>query len=164
MKPTQFISIVIPFYNERDNLEQLYSELKYTISKNNLTAELIFVDDGSIDESGKLVMNMCKNDSDVTLITLRTNCGKSVALNEGVKISGGDIIVTMDADNQDNPACIIDLIKKLNEGYDVVSGWKEIRKDSIMKTLPSKLFNRMVRIVTGLKVKDINSGFKAYKK
>ena len=160
------ISIIIPFYNERDNLAILCDDLKRSITKYHLNTEIIFVDDGSTDGSGMIIQKIGDQDQSLplTLITLRRNCGKSVALNTGIELSKGSILVTMDGDNQDNPECLIDLIRKIEEGYDVVSGWKKDRKDPFSKIFPSAIFNYIIRFMSGLTVKDVNSGFKAYKR
>ena len=157
------ISIVIPVFNENESLPDLKVELD-----KNLSAypewEVIFIDDGSSDGSTEYLADLCAQDSHYKLIQFYRNYGKSAALSEGFKLADGDYIITMDADLQDDPAEIPNLIGKLEEGWDLVSGWKKIRHDPIGKTLPSKLFNFVTRVMTGVKIHDFNCGLKGYKK
>ena len=140
----------------------LYNEIKESINSN-LSYEIIFIDDGSTDQSSNKIKDIIPNDNQVTLISLKKNHGKSNALNLGFKYADGDAVVTMDADLQDDPKEINNLLLKLNEGWDVVSGWKKRRNDPISKTFPSKIFNAVVRWMSGLKIHDFNCGLKAYK-
>ena len=126
--------------------------------------EIVFIDDGSFDKSKFIIQNMIEKDPRVKLISFFRNFGKSAALSEGFKYASGDIIITMDADLQDDPNEIPALISKLNEGFDLVSGWKKKRYDPWTKTFPSKIFNFVTRILTGVKIHDFNCGLKAYKK
>ena len=157
------ISIVIPVFNENESLPDLKVELD-----KNLSAypewEVIFIDDGSSDGSTEYLEDLCAQDSHYKLIQFYRNYGKSAALSEGFKLADGDYIITMDADLQDDPAEIPNLVGKLEEGWDLVSGWKKIRHDPIGKTLPSKLFNFVTRVMTGVKIHDFNCGLKGYKK
>ena len=157
------ISIVIPVFNENESLPDLKVELD-----KNLSAypewEVIFIDDGSSDGSTEYLADLCAQDSHYKLIQFYRNYGKSAALSEGFKLADGDYIITMDADLQDDPAEIPNLVGKLEEGWDLVSGWKKIRHDPIGKTLPSKLFNFITRVMTGIKIHDFNCGLKGYKK
>ena len=157
------ISIVIPVFNENESLPDLKVELD-----KNLSAypewEVIFIDDGSSDGSTEYLADLCAQDSHYKLIQFYRNYGKSAALSEGFKLADGDYIITMDADLQDDPAEIPNLIGKLEDGWDLVSGWKKIRHDPIGKTLPSKLFNFITRVMTGVKIHDFNCGLKGYKK
>lgn len=157
------ISIVIPVFNENESLPDLKVELD-----KNLSAypewEVIFIDDGSSDGSTEYLADLCAQDSHYKLIQFCRNYGKSAALSEGFKLADGDYIITMDADLQDDPAEIPNLVGKLEEGWDLVSGWKKIRHDPIGKTLPSKLFNFVTRVMTGVKIHDFNCGLKGYKK
>ena len=140
----------------------LYNEIKESINSN-LSYEIIFIDDGSTDHSSNKIKDIITNDNQVTLISLKKNHGKSNALNLGFKHADGDAVVTMDADLQDDPKEINNLLLKLDEGWDVVSGWKKSRNDPISKTFPSKIFNAVVRWMSGLKIHDFNCGLKAYK-
>jgi len=159
------ISFVIPVFNEDKSLEKLYG--KITIQMKSITEnyDIIFVDDGSSDNSFERLKNLSSKDSRVAVIKLRKNFGKSAALHEGFKFAQGDVIFTMDADLQDDPKEVPNFITKLNEGYDLVTGWKQQRKDPVLgKKMPSKLFNYMTNLVSGVKLHDHNCGFKAYRK
>lgn len=158
------ISVVIPFYNESESLPVLYKELEETRRKNDLNLEYIFVDDGSTDNGFEKLVALGKENQALKLLQLRRNFGKSKALFFGIIESRGDVIVTMDADLQDNPANIVDLMNKLEEGYDLVSGWKKIRHDPMGKTFPSVVFNWLVRRITKTCFHDINCGLKAYRR
>ena len=155
------ISIVIPVLNEKESLLDLYLEISDVITPYD-DWEIIFIDDGSSDGSKDEIEKIISKDPKVKLISFYRNFGKSAALSEGFKHSRGDIIITMDADLQDDPAEIPNLINKINEGYDLVSGWKKIRHDPWTKTFPSKIFNFVTRILTGVKIHDFNCGLKAY--
>lgn len=163
------LSMVIPSYNEADSLYELYQ----TILKNadicmeaGLISEfeLIFADDGSTDASPSIMRELCNQDSRVHMIVLRKNFGKAVALNTAFRNVTGDIIITMDADLQDDPAEIRRFICKLDEGFDLVSGWKVNRLDPLEKRIPSKLFNKVTAKLSGVKLHDFNCGLKAYRK
>ncbi|MHB0998967.1 MAG: glycosyltransferase family 2 protein [Armatimonadota bacterium] len=158
------ISIVIPLYNEEDNLEPLYREITENLRKMNRTYEIIFVNDGSTDGSIAILEELCIVDPLVKVIHLRRNFGKAVALSAGFKEAHGNIIITMDGDLQDNPVEIPRFVAGIETGYDLVSGWKYVRHDPLSKTLPSKLFNKVVSSATGLSLHDFNCGFKAYSK
>jgi len=160
------VSVVVPVFNERDSVRSLRDALR-KVSKDSPRVgplRIIFVDDGSTDGSWQLIAEMAKEDPDITSIRLRRNFGKAAALEIGVHEAKSDIIITMDADLQDDPIEIPKFLSKLDEGYDVVSGWKEVRKDSAEKTLPSKVFNYVTSTLTGVKLKDMNCGFKAYRR
>lgn len=156
------VTIVIPVYNEEESIPSLYTEIKSSL-KNFPEHEIIFINDGSKDTSIHNISTLVDNDSTVTLIDLYSNSGKADALNEGFKAAKGEIIISMDADLQDDPAEIPNLVDKINEGWDLVSGWKVDRKDPITKRWPSKLFNAIMRYVTNVKIHDFNCGLKAYK-
>jgi len=158
------LSIVIPLLNEEDSLRELYQIIIDQLSKINISNyEIIFVDDGSTDNSMEIIRQIHNENPKVHCISFRRNYGKSAALAIGFKRARGKYIITMDADLQDDPAEIPNLIEKLNEGYDLVSGWKKQRYDPISKTLPSKLFNTVTSITSGIKLHDFNCGLKAYK-
>ena len=156
------VSIVIPLFNENESISDLYIEICSALSSYN-NWEIIFVDDGSSDGSKEKIIEIISKDSRSRLISFYRNFGKSAALSEGFKYSKGDIIITMDADLQDDPAEISNLITKINEGYDLVSGWKKVRYDPWTKTFPSKIFNFVTRLLTGVKIHDFNCGLKAYR-
>ena len=157
------ISVVIPVYNEVDSIPRLYKELNDVLS--NLDwYEIFFIDDGSSDGSDKVIKKIIETNSKINLIQFHRNYGKSAALAEGFKYADGDYVITMDSDLQDDPREISNLIKELEKGYDLVSGWKKDRKDPLSKKLPSKLFNFITRLFTGVKIHDFNCGLKIYKK
>ena len=157
------LSIIIPVYNEKDSLEELYGEIR-NATRSFSKREILFIDDGSTDGSTEILINMAEEYADIILIQFYRNYGKAAALAEGFNHSIGDYIVTMDADLQDDPSEINNLYEKLNEGYDLVSGWKKVRHDPLNKRLPSKLFNFVTRIVTGVKIHDFNCGLKMYRR
>ena len=159
----QSVSIVIPVYNEDESIPSLYSEVKNALEIFP-SHEIIFINDGSYDNSLEEITKLVEKDSSVLAIDLYNNFGKADALNEGFKVASGDIIITMDADLQDDPAEISNLVNKINEGWDLVSGWKVNRQDPITKRWPSKLFNSVMRYVTKVKIHDFNCGLKAYRR
>ncbi|MEJ2543672.1 MAG: glycosyltransferase family 2 protein [Calditrichaceae bacterium] len=157
------ISIVIPLLNEVDSLNELTDRVVEHLKKLNKNFEIIFIDDGSDDGSFEKLLEI-KNKLDIIrIIRFRKNFGKSAALAEGFQRTKGEYVITMDADLQDDPAEIPNLIAKLDEGYDLVSGWKQKRHDPITKTAPSKLFNFTTQLLTGIKIHDFNCGLKAYR-
>ncbi len=159
------LSIVIPFLNEAQSLPELVQWIEKVMAANNFTFEIILIDDGSKDGSWKFVQQICSEKQNIKAIKFRRNYGKSAALNEGFKQAQGDVIITMDADLQDSPDEIPALYKMISaDGYDIVSGWKKKRNDPISKTIPSKLFNRVTRSMSGIHIHDFNCGLKAYKK
>ena len=157
------LSIVIPVYNEASSLIELYEEIKVNVSSFSLW-EILFIDDGSTDDSGEIIRSLYEKDKRIKLIQFHRNYGKSAALSEGFNMATGNYILTMDADLQDDPAEIDNLYKKILEGYDLISGWKKSRKDPLSKRLPSKFFNRVTRLMTGVKIHDFNCGIKLYRK
>ncbi|MBU1699582.1 MAG: glycosyltransferase family 2 protein [Candidatus Eisenbacteria bacterium] len=157
------VSIVIPTYNEKESLQALHSALTDVLIKTDSTYEIIFVDDGSNDDSVVVLEELSRMDAHLRVISLRRNFGKSAALAAGFDTARGEIIVTMDSDLQDDPREIPDMIKML-ENYDLVSGWKQKRRDPISKVWPSRLYNSVTSIVTGIKIHDFNCGFKAYRR
>ncbi len=158
------ISVIIPLYNEQESLPDLYLALQRALASVPQEWELLFVDDGSTDDSFRVLQDVCSSDSRVKLIRLRRNFGKSAALSAGFRLAEGDVIVTIDADLQDDPAEIPRLVAKLEEGYDLVSGWKKERQDPISKRWPSKVFNHVTALLTGVPLHDINCGLKAYRR
>lgn len=163
------LSLVIPVYNEAESIEELYSEIvkniQKVISEQKINDyEIWFVSDGCTDESEIKIKHIINNDVDTHLIAFRRNFGKARALQAGFQHVSGDIIITMDADLQDDPKEIENFIDKIDEGYDVVSGWKYNRLDPLEKRLPSKLFNKVTSYLSGVKLHDFNCGFKAYRK
>ena len=157
------VSVIIPVFNEVESIKELYDQLKIGLEQFTPN-EIIFVDDGSSDGSVEAIKKISEFDDSVIFIQFHRNYGKSSALSEGFKYANGNYVVTMDADLQDDPSEIKNLINKLEEGYDLVSGWKKDRKDPLSKRLPSKLFNFVTRMVTGVRIHDFNCGLKIYKK
>lgn len=158
------ISFIIPAKDEEKSVLPLYKQIVREIKKINKSYEIIFIDDGSSDSTANKIKELNKIDKNVKMIRHRGNFGKSTALQNGFNMSQGEIIITMDADLQDDPKEISGFIKKIEEGYDLVSGWKKKRNDPFSKVIPSRVINFTIRILTGLKIHDINCGFKAYKK
>lgn len=157
------LSFIIPVLNEADNLPIFYSKLREILESHSLTSEIIFIDDGSDDNSYNILKELHVNDSRIKVIQFRKNFGKAAAISAGFERARGEVIITMDADLQDNPKEIPRFLEKIAEGYDLVSGWKKKRFDPLSKTLPSKLFNRVVSFVTRVNLHDMNCGFKAYR-
>ncbi|MCX7879891.1 MAG: glycosyltransferase family 2 protein [Ignavibacteria bacterium] len=158
------ISVVVPLYNEEQSIKELANSIESVlnrIAKNRY--EVIFVDDGSTDASLEKIKELHNKNQRFHCISFRRNYGKSSALQVGFAAAKGKYVITMDADLQDDPEEIPNLIKKLNEGYDLVSGWKKKRNDPITKILPSKLFNLVTSIVSGIRLHDFNCGLKAYR-
>jgi glycosyltransferase involved in cell wall biosynthesis len=158
------ISVIIPLYNEEESLRELHQQLRSTLGRMNSRYELIFVDDGSTDRSFNVLRDLKRNDRHIKIIRFRRNYGKSAALSVGFDKAQGNIVFTLDADLQDDPAELPALRRKLEEGYDLVSGWKRKRRDPISKTLPSRFFNFITRLMTGIKIHDFNCGLKVYRR
>lgn len=160
------LSIVIPLYNEDESLPELESWIRRVMEANNYTYEIIMVDDGSSDQSWRVIEDLHRLNPHVKGIKFQRNYGKSAALNEGFKAAQGEVVITMDADLQDSPEEIPELREMiLFQNYDLVSGWKKKRYDNVLsKNLPSKLFNAATRKVSGIYLHDFNCGLKAYKK
>lgn len=159
------ISVVIPLLNEEESLPELYAWIKRVMEENDFSYEVIFVDDGSTDDSWKVISGLAASDPNVKAIRFRRNYGKSPALHCAFKKAEGDVIITMDADLQDSPDEIPELYRMIKvDGYDLVSGWKKKRYDPLSKTIPTKLFNATARWVSGVKLHDFNCGLKSYRK
>ena len=156
------VSVVIPVLNEKESLPELVRELEHSLSTYSAW-EVLFIDDGSSDGSTEWMADLCTKNSNFKLLQFYRNYGKAAALSEGFKVATGEYIITMDADLQDDPAEIPNLISKLSDGWDLVSGWKKTRHDPLNKTLPSKVFNFVTRLMTGVKIHDFNCGLKGYK-
>ena len=159
------VSVVIPLLNEQDSLRELTAALReelFNLSEKNY--EIIYVNDGSTDRSADILKDIVAGTSKVSTLTFRNNMGKSAALSVGFKAARFGIVVTMDADLQDDPKELTNLIAKLDEGFDLVSGWKKKRHDPISKTVPSKFFNSVTSFFSGIKLHDFNCGLKAYRK
>ncbi len=158
------VSIVVPLLNEEESLPELAAWIDKTSAAAQLSYELIFVDDGSTDDSWKVIQAIAQSQKKVKAIRFRRNYGKSAALNEGFKMAEGDVVITMDADLQDSPEEIPELVQMIrDQDFDMISGWKKKRHDPINKTLPSKFFNWTTRKISGISLHDFNCGLKAYK-
>jgi glycosyltransferase involved in cell wall biosynthesis len=157
------ISLVIPLYDEEESLRELYSRIIAVVKAENLSYEIIFIDDGSKDNSVSVIDKLLDEDRRVKLIEFRTNYGKSAALAAGFEAASGTFVFTMDADLQDDPEEIPNMLAKLHEGYDLVSGWKKVRHDPLEKRLASKVYNYFTSKVSGIKLHDFNCGLKAYR-
>jgi glycosyltransferase involved in cell wall biosynthesis len=158
------VSVVLPVLDEVESLGVLYRELTEVLEGLGRSHEVIFVDDGSRDGSFALIEKLHRSDARVRAIQLRRNFGKAAALAVGFREARGDVIVTLDADLQDDPAEIPRLLGRLEDGFDLVSGWKQDRQDPRSKTWPSRLFNRVTGWLTGVRLRDFNSGFKVYRR
>jgi glycosyltransferase involved in cell wall biosynthesis len=158
------LSIVIPVKDEEQSLQPLYEALTGELEHLGRSYEIIFVDDGSTDDSFEVLRGLRERDPQVKVIRFRRNFGKTPALVAGFALARGEIVFTMDGDLQDDPAEIPNFLATLDEGYDLVSGWKFPRYDPISKTFPSKVFNGIVGLTTGVHLHDINCGFKAYRR
>ncbi|MCD8176971.1 MAG: glycosyltransferase family 2 protein [Tannerellaceae bacterium] len=158
------ISVVIPLYNEAESLPELHEWISRVMNENGFSYEIIFIDDGSTDNSWEIIESLSKNQETVKGIKFRRNYGKSPGLHCGFQRAQGDVVITMDADLQDSPDEIPELFRMIQEeGYDLVSGWKKKRYDPISKTVPTKLFNATARRFSGIYLHDFNCGLKAYK-
>lgn len=159
------ISFVIPIFNEASSLEKLYQEIKTAVSSlEKYRFEIIFVDDGSTDNSLEVLKNLRLTDYRIEIISFRKNLGKALSLSQGFRKSIGDIVITLDADLQDDPSNIKNLIEKMDEGYDMVVGWKKDRQDPFDKIIPSKIFNLFVKTFSRIDLHDFNSGLKIFKR
>ncbi|NLS90806.1 MAG: glycosyltransferase family 2 protein [Planctomycetaceae bacterium] len=158
------LSIVIPVYNEEESLEELHKQIDAVAQTNQYDLDIVFVDDGSKDRSWKVVQALAEKDPRVQAIRFRRNFGKAAALNAGFAAARGETVMTLDADLQDDPAEIPAFLEKMDEGYDVVSGWKKRRHDPWHKVGPSRVFNWMVSRLTGVELHDHNCGMKCYRR
>ena len=160
------ISVIVPLYNEAESLPELYAWIQRVMNENKFSYEVIFVNDGSTDNSWQVIQDLKAKSENVRAIRFRRNYGKSPALFCGFERAEGDVVITMDADLQDSPDEIPELYRMvMQDGYDLVSGWKQKRYDNTFtKNIPSKIYNATARRVTGLKLHDMNCGLKAYRK
>ncbi len=158
------ISVVVPLYNEDESLPELSEWIAKVMDENSFTYEVLFVDDGSKDNSWKVIEELSSKNPSLKGIKFQRNYGKSAALQKGFEAAQGSVVITMDADLQDSPDEIPELYRMITEDdYDVVSGWKKKRHDPLSKTIPTKLYNWAARVITGIKLHDFNCGLKAYK-
>ena len=157
------LSIVIPLFNEDESLPELTDWISRVMDREGYTYEIIFVNDGSTDNSWQVIQELRTRNENVKAISFRRNQGKSAGLNQGFKAAAGEVVITMDADLQDSPEEIPELRRMiLEDGYDLVSGWKQKRYDPLTKTIPTKLFNAATRRISKIKLNDFNCGLKAY--
>lgn len=158
------ISLVIPVFNEEESLGELYTQIKAALEPSSHEFEILFIDDGSQDKSLQIMHELHESDPRVKAIGFQRNHGKATALNTGFQRCKGDYVVTMDADLQDDPEEVLELIEILDSGWDMVSGWKKVRHDPIGKRWPSKLYNFTVSTLSGIPIHDFNCGLKAYRR
>ncbi len=158
------ISVVIPVYNEEENIPSLYSKLKDVLERIRAEYEIIFIDDGSTDKSFSLLAGIHSKDGRVKVIKFRKNFGQTAAMSAGFEQSKGDVLITMDSDLQNDPEDIPMLLKKLDEGFDLVSGWRAGRKDPVTKKIPSMISNTLARYLTGVDIHDSGCTLKAYRR
>lgn len=157
------VSVVIPMYNEEDSLRELFAQIVRVLAELEKRFEVIFIDDGSTDTSAEIVKELNAQDARAKLIEFRKNYGKAAGLAAGFDMAQGEFVITMDADLQDDPAEIPNLLNKLDEGYDLVSGWKKVRHDPFIKTQTSKIYNLFTSMFSGIRLHDFNCGLKAYR-
>lgn len=158
------ISVIVPLLNEEESLPELAKWIERVMLENNFTFEVIFVDDGSKDNSWKIIQEISQSNSNFKGIKFKRNYGKSAALFKGFEAAQGDVVITMDADLQDSPDEIPELYRLITEeNYDLISGWKQKRYDPISKTIPTKIYNGTTRLLTGIQLHDMNCGLKSYK-
>lgn len=157
------LSVLVPFYNEEENLKENYEQINQALSSLSLTTEILYVNDGSTDAGPDIIKNIAKKDSRVKLVSFAKNFGQTAAMEAAFKAARGRIYITLDADNQNDPADIPLLLEKMKEGYDVVSGWRKKRKDGfILRRLPSLIANWLISTVTRVRLKDYGCTLKAY--
>ncbi len=159
----RMISIVVPVYNEEDSVNKLYEELVKVMSELDREYEIILIDDGSTEGTFTELEKLHKRDTRVKVISFRRNFGQTAAMSAGFDYAEGDVIVTLDADLQNDPADIPELLRKIDEGYDIVSGWRHKRKDSSFRVLPSKIANWIISILSGVRLHDYGCSLKAYR-
>lgn len=159
------ISVVVPLLNEEESLPELSEWIDRVMRENNFKYEIVFINDGSTDNSWEVIKSLAEKNDNIKGISFRRNYGKSAALHEGFLAVKGEVVITMDADLQDSPDEIPELYRLIKEeGYDLISGWKKKRYDPITKTIPTKLYNGVTRKVSGIKLNDFNCGLKSYKR
>ena len=159
------ISIIIPIFNEEENIDYVYKNITESLSKTQISFEIIFINDGSTDSSGQKLSSLAQKDNRVKIIELRRNFGQTAAMMAGFDFASGEIIISMDGDLQNDPEDIPRLIEKIEEGYDICSGWRKDRKDKLLtRRLPSRIANKLISVLSGVKLHDYGCTLKAYKK
>jgi glycosyltransferase involved in cell wall biosynthesis len=161
---TRHVSFIIPTLNEFESIGELHTQILSVCNDHQIRPQVVFVDDGSTDSTWTVMQELVRTHAGTEAIRFRRNFGKAAALSAGAEICKGEIVITMDADLQDDPQEIPRFLEKLDEGFDVVSGWKQVRHDPLHKVLPSRVFNWLVSRLTGVKLHDHNCGFKAYRR
>lgn len=159
-----YLSIILPVYNEQENIKLQYDRIIDALKNQKMTYEMIFVDDGSSDDSAAILKDIAKKDKKVKVVVFRRNFGQTAAMSAGIDYSRGEILVFMDSDLQNDPTDIEKLVEKINEGYDVVSGWRKNRKDKMVsRKIPSRIANSIISRVTGVRIHDLGCSLKAYR-
>jgi glycosyltransferase involved in cell wall biosynthesis len=163
--PNPYISIVVPFYNEETNALELYSRMKAEVEKLGKPYEMIFIDDGSKDNTLNILSDITRKDDHITVIQLARNYGQSAALSAGFDKAAGDIVISMDGDLQHDPSDLPLFMEQIEAGYDIVSGWRKVRVDNfLIRRLPSRIANKMLQKVSGVDIHDFGTTYKAYRK
>ncbi len=158
------LAFVLPVHNEEKNLPELYAKIREVCRQQGYTYEVIFVDDGSTDGSFAEITKIAQGDSNVRAVQFRRNFGQTAAMSIGIRTSRAPYIVTLDSDLQNDPADVPAMLKKMEEGFDVVSGWRKSRQDNLLKTIPSRIANRLISHVTGVRISDFGCTLKVYKR
>ncbi|MBL7136390.1 MAG: glycosyltransferase family 2 protein [Candidatus Marinimicrobia bacterium] len=159
----ELVSVVVPVFNEVESLKELYRQISNTFKDVSFNYEVIFIDDGSNDGSVEIEETIAKSNKNVTVLQFQRNYGKAAALSEGFKYARGEFVATLDADLQDDPKEIPVMIEQLGSKFDLISGWKKKRRDPITKRIPSKVFNKVTSLMTGVRIHDFNCGLKVYR-
>lgn len=159
----ELVSVVVPVFNEVESLKELYRQISNTFKDVSFNYEVIFIDDGSNDGSVEIEETIAKSNKNVTVLQFQRNYGKAAALSEGFKYARGEFVATLDADLQDDPKEIPVMIEQLGSRFDLISGWKKKRRDPITKRIPSKVFNKVTSLMTGVRIHDFNCGLKVYR-
>ena len=157
------LSIVVPLFNEAENVKELYCRVKSELQKLSVSYEIIFIDDGSADNTWQIIEQLKKSEPKLKGIKFKRNYGQTSAMVAGFDNAAGNIIITLDGDLQNDPSDIGRLLNRLNDGYDIVSGWRKDRKDSFIRVLPSKVANKIISFTTGVKLNDYGCTLKAYR-
>lgn len=165
MKAQVDVSVIIPLYNEEGNVQELYEEITAVLSKEEISYEILFINDGSKDATSEIIKDLYEKDSHIAVINFRRNFGQTAAMSAGFEHANGEIVITMDGDLQNDPADIPGMLEKIRQGYDLVSGWRYARKDAFFsRKLPSRIANSLISRVTGVHLHDYGCTLKAFKK
>lgn len=158
------LSIILPIYNEVGSIEELYREIKEVVDRLGISYEMIAINDGSTDRSYEIIEKIAKSDKNFKVISFSKNYGQTAAISAGLDVAQGEILMPMDSDLQNNPYDIPNFLRLINEGYDVVSGWRKDRKDSLLRRLPSQIANRLISYITNIRIHDFGCMMKAYRR